>query len=41
MAISLLFLLGLLDDLAGLAVRLDDAVYKFFHDIPPAVLYAI
>ena len=38
---SLLFLLGLLDDLAGLAVCFNDAVYKFFHDIPPAMLYII
>ena len=38
---SLLFLLGLLDDLAGLAVCFNDAVYKFFHDIPPAMLYTI
>ena len=34
---SLLFLLGLLDDLAGLAVCFNDAVYKF----PPAMLYTI
>ena len=33
--------LGLLDDLAGLAVCFNDAVYKFFHDIPPAMLYTI
>ena len=38
---SLLFLLGLLDDLAGLAVCFNDAVYKLFHDIPPAMLYTI